>query len=220
MAGSCAGEATALGGASGWYAPSMNIHRAPFIGRNGEYYSEDGFLSGVIGSLEVRGAASKGLYATIKQAVMSAFNRIGATWTGGNCALLTSVLHNEWGFRGWIVTDSASSAGSYMDVSQMIEAGGVSKLAQAENLAKWTFDQNDPAEYRYAREARHALLYTTANSHVMNGAMHGSVWVDGPQKLEVVRWVATGVSVVGLGPIGFTAWRNHVKRRAERAELE
>lgn len=151
---------------------------------------------------------------------MSAFNRIGATWTGGNYALLTSVLHNEWGFRGWIVTDSASSAGSYMDVSQMIEAGGVSKLAQAENLAKWTFDQNDPAEYHYAREAMHALLYTTANSHVMNGAMHGSVWVDGPQKLEVVRWVATGVSVVGLGLIGFTAWRNHVKRRAERAEQE
>ena len=169
MAGSCAGEATALGGASGWYAPSMNIHRAPFTGRNGEYYSEDGFLSGAIGSLEVPACT----------AVMSAFNRIGATWTGG-----------------------------------------VSKLAQAENLAKWTFDQNDPAEYRYAREARHALLYPTANSHVMNGAMHGSVWVDGPQKLEVVRWVATGVSVVGLGPIGFTAWRNHVKRRAERAELE
>lgn len=220
MAGSCAGEATALGGASGWYAPSMNIHRAPFIGRNGEYYSEDGFLSGVIGSLEVRGAASKGLYATIKQAVMSAFNRIGATWTGGNYALLTSVLHNEWGFRGWIVTDSASSAGSYMDASQMIEASGVSKLAQAENLAKWTFDQNDPAEYHCAREVMRALLCTAANSHVMNGAMHGSVWVDGPQKLEVVRWVATGVSVVGLGLIDFTVWRNHVRRRAERAEQE
>lgn len=282
------GNESLIGGAAGWYAPSMNIHRTPFTGRNGEYYSEDGFLSGVIGSLEVRGAASKGLYATIKHfalndqkdhrgdtegqksmatwaneqairetylkpfemctkiddvqmsclqkdgnsyktstrevpacaAVMSAFNRIGATWTGGNYALLTSVLHNEWGFRGWIVTDSASSAGSYMDVSQMIEAGGVSKLAQAENFAKWTFDQNEPAEYHYAREGMHALLYTTANSHVMNGAMHGSVWVDGPQKLEVVRWVATGVSVVGLGLIGFTAWRNHVRRRAERAEQE
>lgn len=210
MAGSCAGEATALGGASGWYAPSMNIHRAPSTGRNGEYYSEDGFLSGVIGSLEVPACT----------AVMSAFNRIGATWTGDNYALLTSVLHNEWGFHGWIVTDSAFSAGSYMDVSQMIEAGGVSKLVQAENLAKWTFDQNDPAEYHYAREAMHALLYTTANSHVMNGAMHGSVWVDGLQKLEVVRWIATGVSVVGPGLIGFTAWRNHVKRRAERAEQE
>ena len=26
------------------------------------------------------------------------------------------------------------------------------------------------------------------------------------------------MSVVGLGLIGFTGWRNHVKRKAERAE--
>ena len=55
-----------LGGADGWYAPSMNIHRTPFSGRNGEYYSEDGFLSGTIGSLEVKGCASMGMYTYIK----------------------------------------------------------------------------------------------------------------------------------------------------------
>ncbi len=55
-----------LGGADGWYAPSMNIHRTPFSGRNGEYYSEDAFLSGTIGSLEVKGCAGKGMYAYIK----------------------------------------------------------------------------------------------------------------------------------------------------------
>ena len=55
-----------LGNADGWYAPSMNIHRTPFSGRNGEYYSEDGFLSGTIGSLEVKGCASKGMYTYIK----------------------------------------------------------------------------------------------------------------------------------------------------------
>ena len=55
-----------LGGADGWYAPSMNIHRTPYSGRNGEYYSEDAFLSGAVASREIYGAASKGMYTYIK----------------------------------------------------------------------------------------------------------------------------------------------------------
>lgn len=51
---------------SGWYAPAMNIHRSAFGGRNFEYYSEDGFLSGKIASNAVAGAWSEGVYAYIK----------------------------------------------------------------------------------------------------------------------------------------------------------
>jgi beta-glucosidase len=53
-------------GVNGWYAPAMNIHRTPFSGRNNEYYSEDGFLSGSLASAEVDGAATKGVYSFIK----------------------------------------------------------------------------------------------------------------------------------------------------------
>lgn len=45
---------------NGWRGPGFNIHRSPFNGRNFEYYSEDGILTGMIGSEVVAGANSKG----------------------------------------------------------------------------------------------------------------------------------------------------------------
>jgi beta-glucosidase len=51
---------------SGWYAPAMNIHRTAFAGRNFEYYSEDGMLSGAIASNAVSGAKEHGVYSYMK----------------------------------------------------------------------------------------------------------------------------------------------------------
>ena len=51
---------------SGWYAPAMNIHRTAFAGRNFEYYSEDGFISGKMAANAIQGAAESGVYAFMK----------------------------------------------------------------------------------------------------------------------------------------------------------
>ena len=51
---------------SGWYAPGANIHRSAFAGRNFEYYSEDGFLSGSISAATVGAAQANGMYCYIK----------------------------------------------------------------------------------------------------------------------------------------------------------
>lgn len=53
-------------GASGWYAPAMNIHRTPFAGRNFEYYSEDAFMSGAMALEAVNATAERGMYSFIK----------------------------------------------------------------------------------------------------------------------------------------------------------
>lgn len=51
---------------SGWYAPGANIHRSAFGGRNFEYFSEDGVLSGKMAAAEIKGCQNKGVYCYMK----------------------------------------------------------------------------------------------------------------------------------------------------------
>ncbi|WP_322290284.1 glycoside hydrolase family 3 protein [Paratractidigestivibacter sp.] len=51
---------------SGWYAPSINIHRSAFGGRNFEYFSEDPVLTGAQAAQEMLGAADRGVYSFTK----------------------------------------------------------------------------------------------------------------------------------------------------------
>ena len=285
--GICIGDESLYGGATGWYAPAMNINRTAFSGRAGEYFSEDGFLSGALASQEVKGAAEKGVYTLIKhfafndqenhrgdrtgqfsmatwlneqsareiylrpfemcmkvgdvevnyvkdsgdgtyematteiaacQGVMTAFNRIGATWVGGDYDLITGIVRTEWGFDGWIITDNADT-GVFMNAGQMIEAGADSKLTASDPTDTWTFDENDATQYRYARDAVHHLLYVMANTHCMNGAMPGSHYtsgVGGMQKADQIRWGITGVAAVGLVVIAGLTVRGILKSRKMR----
>lgn len=286
--GTMIGNEALLGGCNGWYAPSMNIHRTPFSGRNGEYHSEDAFLSGTVASNAVYGAASKGLYAYIKHfafndqenhrgdregqfsvatwlneqsareiylkpfemcmkagdvemsyvkdngdgtyenatrpvraamGVMTAFNRIGATWTGGSYNLMTGVLRNEWGFNGIVMTDNADT-GVFMDGYQMIEAGADVKLTYQAGSARFDFDPQNPAHYHYAREALHRTLYAIANTNAMNGAMPGSVFKDG---MRLTDKIILAVDIVfGLLALWFAyvIFRGFKPSRRKLAKLE
>lgn len=50
----------------GWYGPGMNLHRTAFSGRNFEYFSEDGVLSGKMASAEINAAVPYGVYPFMK----------------------------------------------------------------------------------------------------------------------------------------------------------
>ena len=60
-------------------APGTNIHRTPYGGRNFEYYSEDGFLSGKMSAYEVAAIQAKGVHVVMKHFALndSEQDRIG-----------------------------------------------------------------------------------------------------------------------------------------------
>ena len=89
--GSCIGEdflhATEPGAATvyaGLYGPGANIHRTPYSGRNFEYYSEDGWVSGEVAAIEVAAIKAKGVVVYCKHFALNdqEEGRYGiATWS-------------------------------------------------------------------------------------------------------------------------------------------
>ena len=80
---------------SGWYAPAVNLHRTPFSGRNGEYYSEDPFISGKLAAQVIRGCRSRGLYCQLKHFAVNDQE----THRSGVCTWLTEQTMREIYFK-------------------------------------------------------------------------------------------------------------------------
>ncbi len=191
-------------GVSGWYAPAMNTHRSAFAGRNFEYYSEDGVLSGYMAANAVIGAEEYGVYAYIKhfalndqetnrtnmlatwaneqsireiylkpfeiavkeggaKAVMSAFNYIGTTYAGASDALLNTVLRDEWGFRGFVITDYYGVYG-YQDADRCIRNGNDLMLVAYDTETNHVTDTESATSIQAMRTASKNILYTVVNS--------------------------------------------------------
>ncbi|MCR5309214.1 MAG: glycoside hydrolase family 3 C-terminal domain-containing protein [Bacilli bacterium] len=113
--------------------------------------------------MAVKEGKSKGL--------MTSFNRIGTTWTGGDSRLLTKILREEWGFIGSVISDFHTSSNSYMDSKQMLYAGGDLNLAAQEQayLQEGSGDgevsSTNKKDVILLRNASHNLLYCIANSN-------------------------------------------------------
>ena len=103
--------------------------------------------------------------------VMTAFSCVGNTWSGGNNALLNTLLRNEWGFHGTALTDYALHDFMYPD--QMIRNGGTACL---QSNRKNFVDQDNPSAttVKYLQNATHEMCYMVVNSNAMNGIASGS----------------------------------------------
>lgn len=101
--------------------------------------------------------------------LMSSFNRIGTRWTGGDYRLLTTILREEWGFRGAVICDF-NTIPDYMNSKQMAYAGGDLNLAtQPVSFA----DESSTGDVYVIRRALKNVCYAIVNSNAMKGDVIG-----------------------------------------------
>ena len=147
-------------------------------------------------------------------AMMSAFNRLGSIWAGGNYNLLTNVLRKEWGFVGMVITDFNLT--EYMNVDQMLRAGGDISLSADKKIK----DTTSPTAVTALRRATKNVLYTVANSNAMNGIGEGvelsyklPYWVIGVIAINIAVGSAFGI----WGLVMFLT-KTHLRRKKNEKE--
>ncbi|MDR1218745.1 MAG: glycoside hydrolase family 3 C-terminal domain-containing protein [Treponema sp.] len=125
--------------------------------------------------------------------VMSAFNRIGVTWAGGNRSLLIEILRGEWGFRGAVITDF--NLYPYMQQDEALRNGGDFMLTMymPPVYDKTPVDIESPTAKLAIRNAAHNILYATVNSHAMNGVAPGVVFKAITPLWRTLLLVADGI---------------------------
>ena len=142
-------------------------------------------------------------------AIMSSFNYIGTEYAGARSALLQTVLRDEWGFRGMVLTDYFAGF-SFQNADQIIRHGGDIMLATID-IPVSTVNVQDAAGVSSLRRASHNILYTVANSWIYeNGQpeVTRNTW-------EYITWVAAAAAILALLGLELVAIRRYRARKAE-----
>ncbi len=126
--------------------------------------------------------------------IMSSFNRLGTTNTSESYELLTTILRNEWGFRGTVITD-ANMQHSYMNVDRCLRAGNDLILALMNFQAPSEATTGTATGQQALRQATHNILYSAANSVGQE--------VSG---VPVPYWLYIGVGVIDAVLLGLCAF--------------
>lgn len=138
-------------------------------------------------------------------AIMSSFNRIGTVWAGGNYDLLTTVLREEWGFDGMVITDYFM--GGYMNQDQALRAGNDLMLStMGAEPSKETTETNTGKQAM--RQATKNILYTVVNSVGMELGTTGT-----PSWIILLGF--SNILLLGLITFGFYRTTNPKNKKKE-----
>lgn len=104
--------------------------------------------------------------------VMSSYNRIGAVPSSANAGVQVQIMRNEWGFKGYNVTDFTGVA-LKASPKESILAGTTAfcGFGTSDEITYWSGDalKGDREILLAVKQNLHYLLYALANSAAMNG---------------------------------------------------
>ena len=139
--------------------------------------------------------------------VMSSYNRVGPTWVGASSALLNTVLREEWGFRGAVISDFYKP--QYMNGDASLVGGNDLILFPiTTSLSDDTLKTN--WGHQNMRRASHNILYPIANS----GAYEN---VNKAFPTWITIFIAVDLLAIGGLTKGLLWSTNSVRRKKKKA---
>lgn len=156
---------------------------------------------------------------------MTSFTRIGATYVNAHVGLMQNILGDEWGFRGYIITDMINGS-RYMTLKESLMANvtlfDTSRANLLEAGGDWSYFtpagiKGDAALQLKMKNSLHNLLYAVANSNAMNGITTSSrtVWRLTSWRMAYIALIVVSGLIFALslgGYIGLAA-----KKKERRA---
>lgn len=146
------------------------------------------------------------------KAVMSSFNYIGTQWAGGSSPLCNTVLRDEWGFKGFVLTDYFGVYG-YMNSDQAIRNGTDAMLVAYDTATNHVKDTASATGLNAMRQACKNVMYTVVNSR----AYEPENMQSGLMAWQIAAIVIDIILAAGIVALEVVSVKKFQKRRKEDA---
>ncbi len=127
--------------------------------------------------------------------VMTSYNRIGAVAASANTGVMVDIMREEWGFRGYNVTDFTGVSPKAAPKESILAGTTAFCGFGIEGIDYWSPEalEGDRDVLLAIKQNVHYTLYALANSAAMNGVNSTTRTVD-----ELTWWRATYMGAIGV----------------------
>lgn len=122
--------------------------------------------------------------------LMTAYNRIGATYASAS-PVINTILRQECGFTGTIITDAGGEPNSYMTTDYSLRRG--TNLTLSNNGTNGLYDTSSATAVYWLKQSTKYLLYNKANSNAVQGMAPGDVVTYSTSPWRIGLYIAWAV---------------------------